>query len=72
MVKKVDIDIETIFEDIQSIEMEDNTKELLKNSVPTYIKKADMESGYMIKLYPDGTKETVYIDRSFNETVVNL
>ena len=37
MVQKIELDIETIFEDIHSIEMDDNTKELLQNGVPAYI-----------------------------------
>ena len=72
MVQKIELDIETIFEDIQSIEMDDNTKELFHNGIPAYIKKPGMENGFMIKLYPNGTKETVHIDDAFNETVVNF
>jgi len=72
MVKKIELDIETIFEDIDSIEMDDNTKELLSNGVPAYIKEVGMENGIMTKLYPNGTKETVRIDDAFNETVINL
>jgi len=72
MVKKIELDIETIFEDIHSIEAGDNTKELLDNDIPAYIKKPGMANGYMIKLYPNGTKETVHIDKAFNETVVNF
>ena len=72
MVQKIELDIETIFEELHSIEMDDNTKELLQNGVPAYIKEPGMKNGYMVKLYPDGTKETVYIDNTFNETVVNL
>ena len=70
MVQKVEIDIETIFKNIQSIEMDDNTKELLQNGIAAYIKEPGMKNGYMIKLYPNGTKETVYIDEAFNETIV--
>jgi len=72
MVKKIELDIETIFEDIHSIEMNDNTKELLHNGVPAYIKEPNMENGIMTKIYPNGTKETVRIDEAFNETVINL
>jgi len=72
MVKKIELDIETIFEDIHSIEMNDNTKELLHNGVPAYIKEPGMANGIMTKLYPNGTKETVRIDEVFNETVINL
>ncbi len=72
MVQKIELDIETIFEELHSIEMDDNTKELLQNGVPAYIKEPGMANGFMIKLYPNGTKETVHIDASFNETVVNL
>jgi len=72
MVKKIELDIETIFEDVHSIEMDDNTKELLHNSVSAYIKEPGMANGIMIKLYPNGTKETVHIDDAFNETVVNF
>jgi hypothetical protein len=72
MVKKIELDIETIFEDIHSIEMGDNTKELLSNGVPAYIKDPSMGDGIMTKLYPNGTKETVHIDETFNETVVSL
>ena len=70
MVQKIELDIETIFEELHSIEVDDNTKELLQNGVPAYIKEPGMTSGFMIKLYPNGTKETVHIDASFNETVV--
>ena len=72
MVQKIELDIETIFEDTHSIEMGDNTKELLQNGVPAYIKKLGMENGFMIKIHPNGTKETVYIDEAFHESVVNL
>ncbi len=72
MVKKIELDIESIFEDVDSIEMDDNTKELLHNGVPAYIKELGMENGIMTKLYPNGTQETVKIDDAFNETVVNL
>ncbi|NKQ40255.1 MAG: hypothetical protein HF962_01635 [Sulfurovum sp.] len=72
MVKKIELDIETIFEDIHSIEMNDNTKELLHNGIPAYFKESGMANGIMTKLYPNGTKETVQIDEDFNETVVNL
>jgi hypothetical protein len=72
MVQKIELDIETIFEDIHSIEIDDNTKELLNNGVPAYIKEPEMANGFMIKLYPNGTRETVYIDETFHETVVKL
>ncbi len=72
MVQKIELDIETIFEELNTIEMDDNTKELLQNGVPAYIKEPGMANGFMIKLYPNGTKKTVHIDASFNETVVNL
>ena len=71
MVQKVEIDLEAIFKNIQSIEMVDNTKELLQNGIPAYIKEPGMTNGFMIKIYPNGTKETVHIDASFNETVVS-
>lgn len=71
MVQKIELDIETIFEELHSIEVDDNTKELLQNGVPAYIKEPGMTNGFMIKLYPNGTKETVHIDASFNETVVS-
>ena len=72
MVKKIELDIESIFEDVDSIEMDDNTKELLHNGVPAYIKESGMADGIMTKIYPNGTKEVVKIDESFNETVVNF
>ncbi|SFV89769.1 hypothetical protein MNB_SV-4-951 [hydrothermal vent metagenome] len=72
MVQKIELNIESIFEALHSIEMDDNTKELLQNGVPAYIKEPGMANGFMIKLYPNGTKETVHIDTSFNETVINL
>jgi len=72
MVKKIEFDIETILEDVESIEKDDNTKELLDNGVPAYIKEPGMANGVMIKLYPNGTKETVHIDETFHETVVNF
>jgi hypothetical protein len=70
MVKKIDLDIETIFEDVHSIERDDNTKELLYNGVPAYIKEPGMADGVMIKLYPNGSREIVKIDSSFNERVI--
>jgi len=72
MVQKIELEIESIFEELHSIEMYDNTKELLQNGVPAYIKEPGMANGFMVKLYPNGTKETVHIDASFHETVVNL
>ena len=72
MIKKIELDIETIFEDVHSIEVDDNTKELLHNGIPAYIKKPGMANGIMTKLYPNGTTETVHIDETFNETVVNF
>ncbi len=50
--------------------MDDNTKELLDNGVPVYIKEPGMENGFMIKIHPNGTKETVYIDKNFHEKVI--
>jgi len=55
MVQKIDIDID-------GIEADDNTKELLQNGVPAYIKKLNM---------PNGTKETVKIDENFQENVIS-
>jgi len=49
MVKKIELDVETIFEYIHSIEMDDNTKKLLQNGVSAYIKNPDMANGIMIK-----------------------
>lgn len=72
MVQKIELDLETIFENIHTIEIDDNTKELLHNGVPAYIKEPGMAKGVMIKLYPNGSKETVHIDETFHETVVNL
>jgi hypothetical protein len=72
MVKTLEINIDSIFEDIKYIEEEDNTKELLKSGVPVYIKEPGMPQGIMIKIYPNGTKETVRIDENFNENVVNF
>ena len=71
MVQKIDIDIEKIFDDIAGIETDDNTKELLQNGVPAYIKEHTMPQGVMLKLYPNGTKETVRIDKYFHESVIS-
>ena len=71
MVQKIDIDIEKIFSDIDGIEADDNTKELLQNGVPAYIKELNMPNGVMLKLYPNGTKETVKIDENFQESVIS-
>ena len=71
MVQKIDIDIEKIFSDIDSIEADDNTKELLQNGVPAYIKEANMPKGVMLKLYPNGTRETVKIDEDFQESIIS-
>ena len=71
MVQKIDIDIEKIFSDIDSIEADDNTRELLDNGIPAYIKEPNMPQGTMIKLYPDGTKEIVHIDNLFHESVLS-
>jgi len=72
MVQKMELDIETILEDMHSIVMDDNTKELLDNGIPAYIKEPGMANGIMIKLYPNGKKETIHIDETFHETVVNF
>lgn len=72
MVQTMELDIETILEDMHSIEMDDNTKELLDNGIPAYIKEPGMANGIMIKLYPNGKKEIVRIDETFHETVVNF
>jgi hypothetical protein len=71
MVQKIEIDIEKIFDDIAGIEADDNTKELLQNGIPAYIKEPNMPQGTMIKLYPDGTKEIVHIDEAFHESVLS-
>ena len=71
MVQKIDIDIEKIFSDIDGIEADDNTIELLQNGVPAYIKEPNMSQGVMIKLYPNGTKETVKIDEHFQESIIS-
>ena len=65
-----ELDIENIFENLESIEIIDNTKELLDNGVPAYIKDPGMADGVMIKLYPNGTRKIVKIDSSFNERVI--
>ena len=70
MDQKIELDIETIFEDLSSIETDDNTKELLQNGVPAYIKEAGMTDGIMIKLYPDGSRDVVKIDNDFNEIII--
>lgn len=70
MVQKIDINIEKIFDDIVGIEADDNTIELLTNGIPAYIKEPNMPQGTMIKLYPNGKKEIVHIDKSFNESVL--
>jgi len=70
MIADKELDIENIFENIESIEMTDNTKELLDNGVPAYIKNPGMANGVMIKLYPNGTRKIVKIDSSFNEIVI--
>ena len=70
MVQKIDIDIEKIFSDIDGIEADDNTQELLQNGVPAYIKEHNMPKGVMLKLYPNGTRETVKIDEDFQESVI--
>ena len=72
MVQKMELDIESIFEDTNSIEEDDNTKELLNNGIPAYIKESGMANGVMIKLYPNGKKETIHIDKTFHEIVVNF
>ena len=63
MVQKIDIDID-------GIEVDDNTKELLQNGVPAYIKEHNMLTGVMLKFYPNGTSETVKIDEDFQENVI--
>jgi hypothetical protein len=42
MITDIELDFENIFEDLKSIEMIDNTKELLDNGIPTYIKDPGM------------------------------
>ncbi len=70
MDQKIELDIETIFEELHTIEMDDNTKELLQNGVPAYIKEPGMADEVMIKLYPDGSREIVKIDKNFNEIII--
>ena len=70
MTQETKFDLESIFENLESIEMIDNTKELLGNGVPAYIKDPGMADGVMIKLYPNGTRKIVKIDSSFNERVI--
>ncbi len=72
MVQKIEIDIEAIFKNLQNIEIDDNTKELLNNGICAYIKEPNMKDGVMIKLYPNGKKEIVYIDKNFQENVINF
>jgi len=72
MVKKYEVDIETLLENIESVETEDNTKILLNNGIPAYIKEPGMPKGIMIKLYPDGKRETIKIDENFQESVVSF
>jgi len=50
--------------------MEDNTKELLDNGIPAYIKDPGMADGVMIKIYPNGNREIIKLDASFNERVI--
>jgi len=71
MVQKIDIDFEKIFSDIDGIEADDNTMELLENGIPAYVKEPNMPQGTMIKLYPNGTKEIVHIDKTFHESVLS-
>ena len=70
MTQETEFDLESIFEKLESIEIIDNTKELLDNGVPAYIKNPGMADGVMIKLYPNGTRKIVKIDSSFNERVI--
>ncbi len=70
MTQETKFDLESIFENLESIEMIDNTKELLDNGIPAYIKEPGMADGVMIKLYPNGTRKIVKIDSSFNERVI--
>ncbi len=70
MIQETKFDLESIFENLESIEMIDNTKELLDNGIPAYIKDLGMADGVMIKLYPNGTRKIVKIDSSFNERVI--
>jgi hypothetical protein len=70
MITDIELDFENIFEDLKSIEMTDNTKELLDNGIPAYIKDPGMADGVMIKLYPNGTRKIVKIDSFFNERVI--
>ena len=70
MDQKIELDIETMFEDLHAIEAGDNTKELLQNGIPAYIKEPGMADGVMIKLYPDSSREVVKIDNDFNEIII--
>ena len=70
MDQKIELDIETMFEDLHAIEAGDNTKELLQNGIPAYIKEPGMTDGVMIKLYPDSSREVVKIDNDFNEIII--
>jgi hypothetical protein len=70
MTQETKFDLESIFENLESIEMINNTKELLDNGIPAYIKDPGMADGVMIKLYPNGTRKIVKIDSFFNERVI--
>ena len=72
MVKKHEIDIDTVLDTIEHIGLEDNTKTLLDNGIPTYIKEPNMPQGTMIKLYPNGTRDTIIVDENFQERIVTL
>ncbi len=67
---QIELDTKTLFEDLHAIETDDNTKELLQNGIPAYIKEQGMADGVMIKLYPDSSREVVKINKNFNEIII--
>ena len=70
MIQNSDIQIENIYTKFNEIESIDNTLELRDKGIASYIKEPNMPQGVMIKINPDGSKEKIIINDSFEEIVL--
>ncbi len=63
-------DLTKLFDDIIKKSLQqDNTISLLKKGIPVYIKDSAIKEGN-IKIYPNGQKEVIKLDKNFEEVVV--
>lgn len=63
-------DLIKIFDElVEKTLQQDNTKSLLKRGISVYIKDSSIREGN-IKIYPDGKKEVIKLDKNFEEVVL--